>query len=219
MGSVGLLSRTDLLKRRAWIDYAAAAWYTIAAAVSTIAGFRADSIALSAFGFESLIQIAMVVLVLRRLHLQSDGQMGKDEERVERMILFILGVTFFLLALYILHESGSKLFYKEKPQTSVAGIVLSALAFAACIVLALFKLRTAQALESRTLRADAGEDAARVYLAFILFFGLWLPGGRGFWWADPIAALLMLPFIVREGWKAIEASKGSSFKSRTKKTI
>jgi divalent metal cation (Fe/Co/Zn/Cd) transporter len=125
---------------------------------------------------------------------------------------------FFLLALYILNESGPRLFYREKPEKSSLGLALSISAVIITVVLAVLKLLTAKALESRTLRTDARETAVRCYLPLVLFFGLWLHASYAWWWADPAAALFMLPLIVREGWKAIEASKDISHASEARKT-
>lgn len=219
MASTGVLSKDDLLRRRSWLDYITVTWHALAAVVSVIAGVTAGSIALTGFGLESVIQTAICALALWRLQLQTGRQMSKDEHFIDRTILFILGVMFFLLSLYILNESGSKLFYRERPATSSFGLVLSVLAFILMCALAALKLRTAKALDSKTLRADARENVLRAYPSLALFFGLLFYMVYGWWWADPVAGLLMLPFIVREGWKAIEASKGASLGSETTKTI
>lgn len=219
MASGGVVSKSDLLRRRSWLDYLTITWHALAAFVSIAAGITAGSIALTGFGFESVIQTALCALALWRLQLQTDRQMSKDEHFMDRTILFVLGVLFFFLALYILNESGSKLFYRERPATSSYGLILSVLAFTVMCALAALKLRTAKALDSKTLRADAWENVLRAYPSLALFFGLLLYMVYGWWWTDPVAGLLMLPFIVREGWKAIEASKGASLGSETTKTI
>jgi len=127
----------------------------------------------------------------------------------ERRALFVVGVSFFLLSLYIINESGSKLYYKEKSDESLFGLVLSMLSFIAIPVFAFMKLSAAKALESRALRADAIKTAVFILLPVLLFLGLGLRAWLGWWWADPVAALLMVPLIVREGWEAVEESKGN----------
>lgn len=219
MRPVSAESSSHLLSRRAWLDYATVSWHATAAVISITAGFVADSIALTGFGLASIIQTAIAALLLWRFHREVRQQRGKEEHLVEQRILFILGVTFFLLALYILHESGSKLFYREKSETSKSGLVLSVLAFLAMLALAVLKLRSAKALESKMLRADAKENAIGTYPPLMLFSGLSLHAGYGWWWADPLAALFTLPFVIREGWKAIEDSKDSPFARETTKMI
>jgi divalent metal cation (Fe/Co/Zn/Cd) transporter len=137
---------------------------------------------------------------------------------MERKVLFTVGVAFFLLALYIMNESGSRLYYGEKPETSTIGLVLSVLSLVGMPILAVMKFRTARGLEIRALRIDAQETAVCTYLALTLFLGMSLNLWFGWWWADSVAALLMLPLIVREGWEAVEASKRAYYESSSTRT-
>jgi divalent metal cation (Fe/Co/Zn/Cd) transporter len=205
------VDRTALLKKGVLLEYGAIGWNVVAVITAVAAGIVTDSIALVGFGLDSIIVSVSSGMVLWRLHLELEGEKSKDELTItERRVLFVSGVVFFLLSLYIMNESGSKLYYKEKSDESIVGLVLSIVSLIAMPVLAVTKLRVSKAMESRTLRDDAIRTAIFIYLSVMLFLGLGLRAWLGWWWADPIAALLMVPLIVRGGWEAIEESKGSS---------
>jgi divalent metal cation (Fe/Co/Zn/Cd) transporter len=211
--------KTDLLKKGVRLEYLTIGWNMIGALVAGVTGIRSGSIVLIAFGLVSIIGLVMAGMLLLRLRNELQGQKSKEAyTRTERMVLFIVGVAFFLLALYIMNESGSRLYYREKPETSTVGLVLSVLSLVGMPILAFMKFRTARGLESRALRIDARETAVCAYLALTLFLGISLHAWLGWWWADSVAALLMLPLIVREGWEAIEGSKRASYESGTTRT-
>jgi divalent metal cation (Fe/Co/Zn/Cd) transporter len=211
--------KTDLLKKGVRLEYLTIGWNMIGALVAGVTGIRTGSIVLIAFGLVSIIGLVMAGMLLLRLRNELQGQKSKEAyTRTERMVLFIVGVAFFLMALYIMNESGSRLYYREKPETSTVGLVLSVLSLVGMPILAVMKFRTARGLESRALRIDARETAVCAYLALTLFLGMSLHAWLGWWWADSVAALLMLPLIVREGWEAIEGSKRASYESGTTRT-
>jgi divalent metal cation (Fe/Co/Zn/Cd) transporter len=211
--------RTYLLKRSAGLEYFTVGWDVVAAAVASIAGVTAGSIALISFGLDHIITFVSAGMLLVRIRMEVRGEVSTATQRAyKRRVQFGIGVTFFLLALYILNEAGSRLFYGEKPEKSNIGLALSVSAVIVTVILAVLKLLTAKALGSRTLSTDARETAVRCYLPLMLFFGLWLHASYAWWWADPAAALFMLPLIVRGGWKAIEESKDISHEREARKT-
>lgn len=211
--------KTASLKKGVRLEYLTIGWNMIGVLVAGVTGIRTGSIVLIAFGLVSIIGLVMAGMLLLRLRNELQGQKSKEAyTRTERMVLFIVGVAFFLLALYIMNESGSRLYYREKPDTSTVGLVLSVLSLVGMPILAVMKFRTAQGLESRALRIDARETAVCAYLALTLFLGVSLHAWLGWWWADSVAALLMLPVLVREGWEAIEGSKRASYEAGTTRT-
>jgi len=121
-----------------------------------------------------------------------------------------LGVTFLVLALYVTYESAKKLFLHEHPDESIIGIVLAIVSLIVMPWLAMYKKRIAAEINSRALRADALETLACSYLSLTLLVGLGANALFGWWWADPVAALGMVYFLVREGWEAIEEGRGKS---------
>jgi divalent metal cation (Fe/Co/Zn/Cd) transporter len=204
------VDRTALLKKGVMLEYTAIGWTVAAAIAAFVAGIVADSIALVSFGLDSVIVTVSAGMLLWRLRQELEGQKNKEDHTLaERRVLFVVGVSFFLLSLYIVNESGSKLYYKEKSDESLFGLVLSILSLIAIPVFAFMKLSASKALESRALRADAIKTAIFTSLPVLLFLGLGLRAWLGWWWADPVAALLMVPLIVRGGWEAVEESKGN----------
>jgi divalent metal cation (Fe/Co/Zn/Cd) transporter len=119
-------------------------------------------------------------------------------------------VGFLLLALAVVHEAGSMLFYREQPRLSIIGIVLAALSLIAKPLLAGVKRRTAAAPPGTMPAIAAVPTTLSVSRSLILLLGLCASAMLHWRWADPAAALLMLPFIIRQGWKAIEESKEQS---------
>ena len=133
----------------------------------------------------------------------------EEEEAAEKKAIFFVGVTFLLLALYVTYESAKKLLLHEHPDESIIGIVLAIVSLIVMPWLAMYKKRIAAEINSRALRADALETLACSYLSLTLLVGLGANALFGWWWADPVAALGMVYFLVREGWEAIEEGRGN----------
>jgi divalent metal cation (Fe/Co/Zn/Cd) transporter len=155
-------------------------------------------VALVGFGFDSLIEISSGAALLWRLH---------RGERAERAALRMVGVCFLALALYIAGDSARTLFLREAPHSSPAGIALTATSIVVMRLLARAKRQSAASLGSGAMRADARQTEFCVYLSAIVLGGLLLNALLGWWWADPVAALVMMPVIAREG---VEALRGKA---------
>jgi cation diffusion facilitator family transporter len=134
----------------------------------------------------------------------------EEEEAAEKKAIFFVGVTFLLLALYVTYESAKKLLLHEHPDESIIGIVLAIVSLIVMPWLAMYKKRIAAEINSRALRADALETLACSYLSLTLLVGLGANALFGWWWADPVAALGMVYFLVREGWEAIREGRGET---------
>jgi divalent metal cation (Fe/Co/Zn/Cd) transporter len=174
-------------------------WNLTEAAVAVSAGLFAGSIALIGFGIDSLIESLSGGILLWRLR-QAEAE--TDESR-ERLAHRLVGISFFLLALYVAFEAGKSLLRHEEPETSVVGIILSIVSLIVMPLLARAKCRVAAKIASRALYADSRQTDICAYLSAILLGGLLLNALFGWWWADPIAALCMLPLIFREGMEAV----------------
>ena len=118
-----------------------------------------------------------------------------------------VGVTFILLALYVTAQAGWVLWTQDAPEESAIGIALAATSLVIMPLVAWGKLRTARELGSAALRAEAKETLACSYLSFTLLLGLVANATAGWWWADPLAALLMVPWLVKEGRDALSAEE------------
>ena len=199
----------DVPEKGLKLEYAAAGWTVAGAIAALAAGAIAGSIALIAFGLDSAIAGAAACMLVLRVRRKRADPEAVSPHIAAGKTRFVFGVSFFLLALYLLNESASRLYYGEKPETNIAGIVLAALSLVVMIVLTVLKLRLAAAPEIRPFREYARETAARGFLSLVLLVGLGLHALYGWWWADPAAALLMVPVIILEGWTAVESSKES----------
>jgi divalent metal cation (Fe/Co/Zn/Cd) transporter len=190
--------RTHLRRRGRRLEYFTLGWNMLEAVVAVGAGWLAGSIALVGFGVDSLIESFSGAILLWRL-----TSPAHDESR-ERIALRLVGVSFFLLAAYVCFEAIKSLVTAEPPKTSVPGIVLSVASLIAMPMLARAKRRVAADLGSHALVADSRQTDICAYLSAVLLGGLVLNALLGWWWADPIAAFIMVPIIAREGFEAWE---------------
>ena len=179
-------------------------WNSLEGIIAIAAGLLAGSIALVGFGFDSVIEVSSGVALLWRLSLDTDIH---RRERIEAVTLRIVGVTFILLAAYVAFEALTSLRSQRPPEASYVGIGLAALSLVVMPILARAKRRVAAKIQSRALHADSRQTDICAYLSAILLGGLGLNALVGFWWADPVAALVMVPIIAKEG---IEALKGET---------
>jgi divalent metal cation (Fe/Co/Zn/Cd) transporter len=194
-------SRTHSLHRGISLEYLSLTWNVLECLVAVIAGLHARSISLTGFGLDSAIESISGSVLLWRLHQERRG------ETVERRALRIVGLSFLLLAAYIAYDSAESLLHRMRPESSIVGIVLACLALIVMPLLARMKRQTAADLSSGALHADSRQNSLCAYLSAIVLLGLLLNAILGWWWADPVAALLMLPIIVNEG---IEALRGKA---------
>jgi divalent metal cation (Fe/Co/Zn/Cd) transporter len=202
------LTRDALLRRGLNLERLTVGWNVVEAVVAITVGYFAGSVALVGFGLDSVIESISGVALYRRLaHELRDGGAERTAAR-ERRALYFVGLSFFLIAAYVLYEAATALWQRSAPGHTAAGIVLAAVSLAVMPLLGWGKFRTARALNSRALEADSKETFVCAYLSFALLLGLGLNAALGWWWADPIAALAMLPLIVHEGREAVEGARG-----------
>lgn len=184
--------------------------YNVAEAIiATVWGSKADSVALFGFGLDSIIECAAASVMLWRLVVQLGGANGEEVERKERLVRRFIGGTFLALASYLVVEAGWTFWKREPPSASGVGIVLAVASLVIMPAIALGKLRVARELGSRALRAEAKETLVCSYLSFTLLLGLGAKAVAGWWWADPLAALLMVPWLIKEGREGMRAEQCS----------
>ncbi|MBV8056023.1 MAG: cation transporter [Deltaproteobacteria bacterium] len=172
-------------------------------AIALGAGAAARSIALVAFGMDSFIETMSGAVVGWRFMSELRGELGSHAARIERTTSKMAG-GLLLLAAYIVVDAALRLLgYGAEPQSSAIGIIVTAAALVVMPVLAWLKLRTARELNSRALRADAFETITCAGLSATTLAGLAVNFALGWTWADPLAALLLVPTIAREGFEAI----------------
>lgn len=179
------------------------AWNVVEGVIAIAAGWVAGSIALTGFGIDSFIETTSGAVVGWRLRRELRGLSMERAERLERRTARVAGALLMGLAVFILVEAGRRLLgFGEPAQTSAVGIVLTAVSLVVMPVLGWAKLQTARQLGSRALRADAFETIACAWLSLTTLTGLALRASFGWGWADPLAGLVLVPLIVREGWES-----------------
>jgi len=195
----------DWFRIALWLVIGTMTYNIIEAGVALWTGFSADSNALVGFGFDSIIESLAAGVLLWRLSVEAKGASEEEVEKAEQRVHRFIGITFFLLAAYVTIDSGMTLFRQDPPAESLVGIVLAVLSLIVMPVIAFYKIRAANHLGSDSLRAEAKETLACSYLSFTLLLGLSLNAMvETMWWADPAAALLMVPWLIREGLEGFE---------------
>lgn len=206
INSVG--ARKNSLRAGLMVEWVTIAWMVVEVAVSVGSAWAAGSIALMAFGLDSGIELISAGVLVWRLGIE---RRGGDEERIEHAELRaagIVGWTLMLLALYVVASAAWGLWRHATSDTTAWGIAIAAGAIVVMPILVSVKRRIASQIGSAALKADAAEGIVCTYMAAVLLVGLLLRSVLGWWWADPVAALGIVYFIVREGREAIEVSRG-----------
>jgi divalent metal cation (Fe/Co/Zn/Cd) transporter len=189
------------LRRGRLLEYLTIGWNMLEGIIAVSAGLVAGSVALVGFGLDSFIESLSGGALLWRLC--SD----ENAERREQIALKLVGGSFLVLAAYVAFDAAKSLILSELPESSYAGIALSALSLLVMPMLARAKRRVAASINSRAMLADSRQTDICAYLSAILLGGLILNALFGWWWADPVAALVMAPIIAKEG---IEALRGET---------
>jgi divalent metal cation (Fe/Co/Zn/Cd) transporter len=189
------------------IEVIALCWMVIEASIAISTGFLTRSVSLQGFGIDSIIELVTGGILLWRLIVEQRG--GSDEvvERAERRASWVTGFSLLALALYIVGDGILTVVLRTHPESSWWGI---GLAIAAAIIMPLLwqgKLRVAKRINSAALKADAMCSVTCAYMSITLLVGLLLNKLFGWWWADPLAALVLVYFIVQEGREAIHEAR------------
>ena len=196
------LDRHGVAERGKRLEYFTIAWNSLEGLVALVAGAFAVSISLVGFGIDSLIEVTSGTVLLWRMSVDADVE---SRERNEKLSLRIVGFCFLALVIYITYEAVSDLARKTAPEHSIPGIVLACVSLVVMPILSRAKRKVANALSSAAMNADARQTDFCVYLSAILLAGLLLNAGLGWWWADPIAALTMVPIVAKEGFDGVKA--------------
>jgi divalent metal cation (Fe/Co/Zn/Cd) transporter len=187
----------DTIRRIQWIQTVTIVWMTVEAAISLVAARMARSPALIAFGGDSAIELLSAIVVLWRFRAHP------DQEQSEKYVARIAAALLFILAAYVAAVSVLTLLGYSEPKTTYVGVAVLIGASAIMPWLAKEKRKLSAITGSAALRADAAESALCAYLALVALVGL---GINAIWhvtWADPVAALVIVPLILREGREAL----------------
>lgn len=201
--ALSLERRRGLHRRALRLEYFTVGWNVVEGVVAIGAGVVAGSVALIGFGVDSSIEVISALGLLWRLRHAGPDATVAEEGSAERRALYVVAATFFLLAAYITYEAVNSLVGREEPDRSTVGLVLSVLSLVIMPALAWWKQRTGREMGSRALVADAMETWVCSYLSLALLAGIGLSALFGWWWADPVGALAMLPVILWQGWETL----------------
>jgi divalent metal cation (Fe/Co/Zn/Cd) transporter len=201
MAAIDILERSAAVLRGRRLEYFTVGWNTLEGAVAIVAGIVAGSISLVGFGIDSFIEVTSGSVLLWRMSVDSDVH---RREANEKRALRIVGACFLLLGAYIAYDSISDLWSKRAPEHSIAGIVLACASLVVMPLLSRAKRKVGRALGSAAMHADAKQTEFCTYLSGILLAGLLLNAFFGLWWADPLAALIMVPIIAKEGIEGVQ---------------
>ena len=197
-----IIPRDAEVRRGRRLEYFTIAWNSLEGLIGIGAGMIAGSISLVGFGIDSLIEVTSGATLLWRMSVDADAA---RRERNERLSLRIVGACFLGLALYVAIEAVLDLGRKATPERSDPGIALAVVSLIVMPVLSRAKKSVGNALSSAAMKADAKQTDFCVYLSAILLVGLVLNAILGWWWADPVAALVMVPLIAKEGFEGVKA--------------
>ncbi len=188
----------ELIRRGLYLEYATLAWNVVGSVVVLVSAYAANSVALAGFGMDSLIEIFASVVVVWQLK-------GVAENREARAMRYI-GLAFFALAIYILAQSAYTLTSSTHPETSVLGLGWLGATLAAMLLLAWGKNATGQALGNPVLIKEGKVTLVDAMLAAAVLAGLLVNAVAGWWWADPLAGMVIVYYGIKEGREALGES-------------
>lgn len=194
--------RQRVVRRGQWLTWATLLYNSLEAVLSIGAGVVAGSVALVGFGIDSIIEVTASGAGLWRLHADIDPL---RRARIEWQTIRVIGLCFLALAAYVSYDAVQTLLTRHAPDASLLGMVIAAASLIVMPALARAKRRVAFMLASGALAAEAKQTQICAYLSAILLAGLVLNATVGWWWADPAAALAMVPLIA---WEGVQALRG-----------
>ena len=194
--------RASLVARGLRLEYLTVGWNLLEGLVAVAAALAAGSVALLGFGIDSFVETGSGLIIVWRLRAEQGASDQRRTEAVERRAHRVDAASLVGLAAYIVADAVSTLIAGERPTASPVGVLLAALSLGVMWFLARAKRRTAIALGSRAMAADAFQTTACWWLSLAVLAGVGLNTAFGLWWADPFAALLIPVFLLREASEA-----------------
>ncbi|MDT0649035.1 cation diffusion facilitator family transporter [Autumnicola edwardsiae] len=175
--------------------------------VSLIAGFSSGSSALIGWGLDSVVEVISGSTLWWRLNGELNDISKKKVQRRERITLFVIALSFFLISTFITYDSITKLINKEIPDWSTAGLIILLVSLVVNPFLIWFKYKYGKKLDSKELIADSKDTFVCLYQTIAVLGGILAVHFLDWWWADPVAALLIVPYALKEGWEAYNNGK------------
>ena len=194
--------REPMLARALRLEYLTVGWNVIEGVVAVAAAIAAGSVALMGFGIDSFVECASGSVLIWRLLAERRQASATAIEQIERRAQRLVALSLFALAAYIIGDAAHTLVTGERPAPSTVGIILTAVSLGVMWWLARAKLRAARALGSRSLESDAFQTTACWWLSLATLVGIGLNAALSWWWADPVAAVVISLLIIHEGREA-----------------
>ena len=199
-------SRLQLHKKALSLSYFTVGYNILEGIVSIFAGLLAGSIALIGFGLDSFVESSSGSIMIWRF--RKHGKISEEEEeKVEKKAIRFVAYSFFILGAYVLYESVKKLYFHEIPDSSLLGIIIAIVSIIVMPVLFYMKYQTGKSINSRSLVADSKQTLTCVFLSVALLIGLGLNYLYGLWQADPIVGLVIVIFLIKEGYSTLKEEK------------
>ncbi|MBX5437746.1 MAG: cation transporter [Alicyclobacillaceae bacterium] len=200
--------RAASVRKGVVIELVSVLWMMVEAGVAVGAGIVAHSLALVAFGADSVIEWIAGVVLLWRLSLEAAGASLERVQRAERISSWMVGIALWLLAVYVVAAAAVKLWTHQAAEASAWGVGLAVASGVIMPYLSTAKKRIGQEIGSAALRADGACSIVCAYMAWTVLAGVLLTALLGWWWMDALAALGLVYFIVTEGWEAVQEARG-----------
>ncbi len=199
--------RSEAIRAGVHVEQLTIGWMTIEAIVAITAGLLARSVLLTAFGIDSVIELVTGSVLLWRLSTEARGGSLERVERAENRAAWVTGIGLALLCAYIIGSAGVGLWTHSRPESAPVGIALAVVAIVGMPLLARRKRAIAARIDSAALRGDAACSMTCAYMAATLLVGLALNAALGWWWAEDVAALCFLYWLVSEAREALEGAR------------
>jgi len=194
--------RAGLLRRALRLEYLTIGWNIVEGLIAVTAALAAGSVALLGFGIDSFVETASGAILLWRLRTEARHLAPIDLAALDRRAHRFVGLSLFLLAAYVAIDASHALLTGERPAPTLVGLGLTSLSLPVMLWLGRAKRRAALRLESRAMESDAFQTTACMWLSAVTLAGIGLNAALGWWWADPVAALVMTVFLAHEGREA-----------------
>jgi divalent metal cation (Fe/Co/Zn/Cd) transporter len=201
------IDRPGLLRRGLRLEYLTVSWNVVEGVLAVAAALAAGSVALLGFGLDSFVETASGAIIVWRLLAEQRATDHERIEAVEHRAQRLVAASLVGLAVYIVYDAVTTLLAGERPDASPFGVLIAALSLGVMWWLARAKRRTAIALGSRAMQADAFQTTACWWLSLAVLVGVGFNTAFGFWWADPVAALVIPVFLLREAREAWEGEE------------
>ncbi len=201
--------RKRSLRHARWLEIGTIFYNVTEAGISVTAGLLSGSPALVSFGFDAAVEAISASVLFWRLVSEESGVAQSVLSRRTKVTLYVLSLVFLLLGGFILYESIEKLASQKQPDFSLVSVVILCLSLIVNPMLSFRKRRVGKKLDSHELIMDSREQLICLYMTVVVLAGLLLNKYLGWWWADPIAALLIVPYVLIQAWKAFRKAQNA----------